>query len=317
MTRRPIGLTIFQPTPQQTIEVIKTCEQLGIPQVWVPTLPFAPDPLPVLAAAAVQTRSIGLATGVSISYTRHPLALANEVFSIAALAPGRFRLGVGTSHPFLIEGMYGMTFGRPLERLREYFAILRQALWTGSVSYRGQHYSAEAGTTPFSPALPPTRTPIVLATVRPNIFRLAGELADGAMVSWGPMPYLKKMALPAMEAGAEAAKRPRPPLIANAPIVYDTNFDNVRRAARAALAIYVAMPAYIEMFSRAGYPLLPDGQPSDELIREMFIFGDEATIQQRLLEMYAQGADELHVMLCPVNDPTAEAAAIMQVVGRL
>ncbi|MFO1376744.1 MAG: LLM class flavin-dependent oxidoreductase [Steroidobacteraceae bacterium] len=317
MTSKPIGLTIFQPSAQQTIDVIRTCEQLGIPQVWVPTLPFAPDPLPVLAAAAVQTRSIGLATGVSVSYTRHPLALANEAFSLAQLAPGRFRLGVGTSHPFLIEGMYGMTFGRPLERLREYLAILRQALWTGSVSYRGQHYSAEAGTSAFSPPLPPPRTPIVVATVRPNMFRLAGELADGAMVSWGPMSYLKKMALPAMEAGAQAAGRPRPPLIASAPIVYDTDFDNVRQAARAALAIYVAMPAYIEMFAQAGYPLLPSGQPSDELIREMFIFGDETTIRQRLLDMYAQGADELQVMLCPVNDPTAEALAIMRVIGRL
>ena len=51
MTSKPIGLTIFQPSAQQTIDVIRTCEQLGIPQVWVPTLPFAPDPLPVLAAA--------------------------------------------------------------------------------------------------------------------------------------------------------------------------------------------------------------------------------------------------------------------------
>jgi alkanesulfonate monooxygenase SsuD/methylene tetrahydromethanopterin reductase-like flavin-dependent oxidoreductase (luciferase family) len=316
MTTKPIGLTVFQPTAQAIISVIKMAEQMGIPQVWIPTLPFAPDPIPLLAAAAVQTSTIGLATGISISYPRHPLTLANEALVLAELAPNRFRLGIGASHPFLVEGVYGLEFGKPLEQLREYVSVVRELLWNGSASFNGQHFRVQAGMQPFAPPLPPVKIPIVLATVRPHMFRLAGEISDGAMVSWGPMSYLKKVALPAMEEGAKAANRPRPPLIASAPIVFSADFGEVRQAAYAALAIYAPVPAYIEMFALAGYPLV-NGQPGDELIHETFIYGDPDTIRKRLLDMLADSADELQVVICPVKDPMNEAGAIMQLIGSL
>jgi alkanesulfonate monooxygenase SsuD/methylene tetrahydromethanopterin reductase-like flavin-dependent oxidoreductase (luciferase family) len=314
MTTKPVALTVFQPSAQQTIAAIQFAEQLGIPQVWMPTLPVAPDPLPTLAAAAVKTSTIGLATGVSVTYMRHPLTLANAALALAELAPNRFRLGIGASYPFIVSGMYGLTYGKPLAHLREYLAVLRGLLWEGTLNFDGDYYHVHVNVPPF---IVPPRIPIVMATVRPKVFRLAGELADGAMVSWGPISYLKKFALPALEEGAKAANRPRPPLIASAPIIFDTDFGNVRQAAHNALGMYVAVPAYIEMFQLAGFSIGPNGQLPDELIQETFIYGDEATIRQRLLDMFAQGADELQTVICPVKDPMNEGRAIMEILGTL
>lgn len=313
MPARPVSLTVFQPGTKQTIAAIKLAEELGIPGIWMPSLPAAPDPLPVLAAAAVQTSKITLGSGVIVSYTRHPVALANEALVMAELAPGRFRLGIGASHDYIVQGMYGIRFGKPLAHLREYMAVLRGMLWHGSVHFEGDYYQVHAEYPPF---LPPPRIPIVLAAVRPKMFRLAGELSDGAMVSWGTVNYLRSQALPAMEEGAQAAGRPRPPLIASAPIVLSSDFAAVRKVAMAGLAVYLPLPAYIEMFELAGFPLV-NGQPPDELIHELFVYGDAGTIKKRLLDMFATGLDEIQVTIYPAHDPVAEGMAIMELLGQL
>lgn len=210
--------------------------------------------------------------------------------------------------------MYGLPFGKPLAHLREYMAVLRGLLWDGVLNFDGDYYHVHADVPPF--VVPPC-IPIVMATVRPKMFRLAGELSDGAMVSWGPMSYLKKYALPALEEGAKTANRPRPPLIASTPIILESDFGSVRQAAHSALGMYTVVPAYIEMFQLAGFPLSSTGQLSDELIHETFIYGDADTIRQRLLDMFAAGADEIQATIQPVKDPMGEGRAIMEILGTL
>src|ERR671917_342456 len=75
---------------------------------------------PDAAAAAVRTTSIELGTAIVPTYPRHPLALAQQALTVADLAPGRLRLGVGPSHRHTMEGVYGLPMGEPLAQLREY-----------------------------------------------------------------------------------------------------------------------------------------------------------------------------------------------------
>lgn len=63
---------------------------------WVPSWPIGPDGMSIVTAAAVQTNSIGLGTGIAITYPCHPLTRVNEALVMAELAPQRFRLGVAT-----------------------------------------------------------------------------------------------------------------------------------------------------------------------------------------------------------------------------
>src|SRR5262249_2477924 len=139
------------------------------------------------------------------TYPRHPLAVVAQVSTFNELAPGRLRLGIGPSHRPMIEGVYGITMTAPLAHTREYISVLRAALWEGKVDYHGRFYNVTV-------SLPGTvRVPILVSTLAPGAFQMAGELSDGAL-SWNcPVPYLLKTALPALQEGAMQVQRPAPP----------------------------------------------------------------------------------------------------------
>jgi alkanesulfonate monooxygenase SsuD/methylene tetrahydromethanopterin reductase-like flavin-dependent oxidoreductase (luciferase family) len=316
MAKLPLSLTIFQPTAALTLNSIVQAEKLGVPNIWVPAAPAGFDPLTLLAAAATKTSRIRLGTAIVPTYPRHPLALASQALVMAELAPGRFRLGVGSSHPFIIEGIHGLSFGRPLAHLREYITILRAFLWEGAVNFSGTYYRAQAQ---LPPGMPPPCSPLPIATVRAGMFRLAGEISDGALAAWCPLPYLLKIALPAMREGARAASRPTPPLIGNVPVVFSNDIGTVRMAARAALNIYTHAPttAYLEMFAAAGFPIGTDRSPTDELIDELFAWGDADTIAARLRAAHEAGVDEVMVTVHPVSDPATEETKAMELIGAL
>lgn len=313
-TTFPVGVAIFPPTVQKVLNSIKRAEQAGLSTAWVPSLPVGPDGLSIVTAAAVQTDSIGLGTGISITYPCHPLARVNEALVMAELAPQRFRLGVGASHRPVIEGLYGLDFAKPIAHTREYITVLRGLLWEGHIDFSGDYYTVRAE---LPPMITPPRFPIVLAALRKNMLRLSGEVSDGAMLIWATLSYVRSIALPAMEEGARQANRPRPPLLMSAPIVLTRDFAAVRQVAQAGYARYSGYPTYKKMFEEAGYPLTSDGKLSDELIHELFLYGDEDTIRQRLYAIHDAGVDEIVAGIRPLKDPEQEERAVLEILASL
>ena len=122
------GLVIRRADPRATLAAIERAEARGLAAVWSTAGGLAPDPVTLFAAAAVRTSRITLGTSVVPTYPRHPGALAGQALAVAGLAPGRFRLGVGTSHRPAIEGALGLPMGRPLAHLRDYLTVLRDLL---------------------------------------------------------------------------------------------------------------------------------------------------------------------------------------------
>src|SRR6266700_4402812 len=183
--RERVGVSIEASDTTSALAWIREAEQAGVQQVWmVGAGAGSADILSTFAAAAVQTEHIRFGTAVIPIYPRHPLALAEQALALHDLAPGRLRLGVGPSHRPTIEGVYGIPMKAPLEHLREYVTVLRQALWEGKVDYQGHYYTVR---TPF-PRTP--RTPILISALREGAYQLAGEISDGA-ISWVcPVPYL-------------------------------------------------------------------------------------------------------------------------------
>ncbi|WP_069166514.1 LLM class flavin-dependent oxidoreductase [Nocardia altamirensis] len=310
----PVGIAIFPPPVRPVLDAITRAEEAGVSMAWVPTWPVGPDGLSIVTAAAARTSSIGLASGIAITYPTHPLARANEALVAAELAPGRFRLGVGASHKVAIEGIYGLPYGKPLGHLREYIAVLRGMLWDGHIDLDGEYYQVHAS---LPAELTPPQPPIVLAAVRQNMIRLAGEISDGAMLTWAGPSYVRSIARPALEAGAQLAQRPCPPLIVSAPIVLTDDFAIVREVAQGVFSAYRTFPTYAKMFREAGFPLTEEGWLSDELIRETFVYGDEETIHQRLRDLHKAGADEIVAMICPLTDPVGEEAAILKIITQV
>jgi G6PDH family F420-dependent oxidoreductase len=137
----------------------------------------------ILAAAAVRTERIELATGVTCPFVRyHPAVMAQAAATTALLAEGRFIFGVGSGER-LNEHVVGR--GWPAvrtrhEMLRESLEIIR-LLWSGGYhSYEGKHLTLEDARV-FD--LPPTPPPIAVASGGPASARLAAELGDSIFVT--------------------------------------------------------------------------------------------------------------------------------------
>jgi alkanesulfonate monooxygenase SsuD/methylene tetrahydromethanopterin reductase-like flavin-dependent oxidoreductase (luciferase family) len=183
--------------------------------------------------------------------------------------------------------------------MREYVAVLRDLLWEGRADVDGEYFHVHMG---LPQGMEPPKVPILLSALRPNAFRQAGEIADGA-ISWNcPIGYLAETALPAMRTGAEAAGRPVPPLIAHVPVALTSDADAARAAGRTFLSNYARLPFYAGMFAAAGYPV-EGGSPSDALIDEVVVHGDGPAVAARLRDILVVGMSEVLVTLLPVGEP--------------
>jgi alkanesulfonate monooxygenase SsuD/methylene tetrahydromethanopterin reductase-like flavin-dependent oxidoreductase (luciferase family) len=306
MTHLNAGLVIPR-GPQGSagqLQAVRLASSRGVRQVWSTAGGLAPDPLTTFAVAAATTDRIRLGTSILPIYPIHPVALAAQVLSVEGLAPGRFRLGVGTSHRPMMEGTFGLRMERPLSYLREYLTVLRGLLWEGAVGHAGPFLTGN-GTLPKGIA--PPRTPILMSALRHNAFTLAGEMSDGA-ISWvTPVRYLIETAIPAMERGAETAGRDeRPPLVAHVSVAMSSDREAARNAFRAQFPIYSKLPFYAAMFADAGYPVTASQEMSDGLVDVLCISGTEAEVRERLLGMREAGLDELIVSHVVVEDESEE-----------
>jgi len=307
------GLAVRSPNAAATLAAIVRAEEQGLPAVWSTVGGTNPDAVSLFAAAAAQTSAIGLGTAIVPTYPRHPVMLASQALVIEALAPGRLRLGIGPSHRPVIEGVFGIKMVKPLDHLREYLAVLRGLLWEGSADVQGDYFTVKAS---LPAGVEPPKTPIPISALRAGAFRLAGEIADGA-ISWVcPIPYLVNTAKPAMVEGAKAAGRPTPPLIGHVPVAIGTDREAVRAAARPQLANYGRLPFYAGMFKDAGFPVGDGGVMTDALLDEIVVSGSPDEVAARLHQIQDAGVDELLVMRVPVADEAAEESALIELLAR-
>ena len=309
--RDRVGVSIATTGGSTIIAMIEKAEAAGVKQVWMTQNPVTNDSLTVFAAVMGRTNRVRLGTSIVPTYPRHPLVLAQQAATVAALGPGRLRLGVGPSHRPIIEGTYGLPMEAPLAHLREYVGVLRDILWNGQVEHQGRFFTAKATLSH------PPRLPLLTSALGEDAFRLAGEISDGA-ISWNcPPSYLLDVALPALRAGAQAQQRPTPLLVAHAWIALSNDIAAIRAAGKQRLAGYARMPFYANMFATAGYPIEADGNVSDALIDSLVIRGDEAAVTARIDELLAAGLDELMLTTLPLSDEVVEREQIFDLVGRL
>lgn len=306
------GLVIPRGGATALVERVTRAEQRGVRQVWTTVGGPTADPVTAYAAAGATTERIGLGTAVTPTYPRHPFTLAAQAVALNDLAPGRIRLGVGTSHRPTIEGAYGIPMGKPLAHLREYVTILRTLLWEGSVEFSGDYFTV---TTSLPASMPPPKIPVPISALRPNAFRLAGEIADGA-ISWvTPIGYLVETALPHLRSGAESANRERPPLIAHVPVAVSTDRNAARDAFRAQFPVYPKLPFYAAMFAAAGYPVTADAEMTDDLVDVLTVSGSPAEVRTRLEEILASGIDEVMISHVAVGNEAEELEALSEILA--
>jgi F420-dependent oxidoreductase-like protein len=310
--RERVGLAIEATDTLNGIMNVREAESAGVRQVWMTILAAGgADTLTAYAAAAAQTSRIKLGTSIVPIYPRHPLVMAQQALCINDIATGRFRLGIGPSHRHIMEQMYGLSMKSPLAYLKEYVAILRDALWEGKVDHHGKYFNVKF-TMPRK-----AQVPILISALGENAFRVAGEISDGAISWMCPIPYLLNKALPALREGAKSSKRPVPPLVAHLPVALTTDMTAARTATRQRLQPYTKMPFYAHMFAEAGTPVAENETGIDALADTLVLAGNEATVKQRLLELLASGLDELLLLPVTVFDAKNERKQILNLIGSL
>jgi F420-dependent oxidoreductase-like protein len=280
-----IGVTLQARSVSDAINGIKRAEALGVPAVWLTSGGGGGDSMTVLAVAARETSKIQLGTSIVPTWPRHPLVIAQQTQVIAQLAPKRFRLGIGSSHQAGMERGYGVRWRRPLSQVREYVIVLKKLLAEGSVDFEGRFVTARG-------QMAPVEAPVMISGLRVGSFRLAGEMADGAITWVCPWPYLREKALPAMKEAAATARRPVPPLIAHIPVCLATNPEEARAAARDQLGRYGQIPFYAAMFADAGFADSSE-RLSDALIDSLVVYGDDIAVADKLNRILAEGAGEI------------------------
>ncbi len=289
MAEKRIGVAAMGGDSNQVVSRIEGLERLGISAAWLTTGGAGLDGITLFAAAAARTQSILLGTCITPTYPRHPITAVQQTQVVAQLAPGRFRLGLGPSHKVSIEPTYGIEHTAPLTNLREYIQVTKSLLWEGSVDFDGSQYHAH--TRLPGDAIPDV--PVMASALRRRSFEVCGEVADGA-ISWVcPGTYLRDVALPAMQRGAEKAGREAPPLVAHAPVCVHDNADEARASSREQLSNYPRSPFYQQMFADSGHPEATNGEWSDGMIDDVVFIGDEEQVANRLRELFAMGATEI------------------------
>src|SRR5215470_3771010 len=303
MAQKRLGLVVSAPDSSAVLTTIANLEQRGIPAAWLTSAGAGgADPLGALAAATLRTQHILLGTAITQTFPRHPIAAAQQVQVLAQLAPGRFRLGLGTSGRAGMEQTYGVNFRDPLGHLREYVRIVKTLLHTGSVDFAGRYYQAH---TRIAAAVD---VPVMAAALGEKAYELCGAEADGA-ISWVcPGAYLRDVALPALHRGADSVGRPVPPLVAHAPVCVHEHAEEVREAIRQQFGGFARAPFYQNMFRAAGFPEVAQGTWSDAMIDAVTLWGDEARVAEALTGLFALGATE--VMVSPVSAGTDRAASL-------
>jgi probable F420-dependent oxidoreductase len=147
----------------------------GGERFWDGDTPFV-DPFVAIPAMAAVTSRIRFVTNVVKLPLRHPLLVAKQVASIAALSNDRFTLGVGLSwmpEEFEFTGTSMKTRG---VRTDEAIDVIRAATTGDWAEYRGRHYSFErlkispAGTKPV---------PIWVGGHSERALKRAAERGDG------------------------------------------------------------------------------------------------------------------------------------------
>ena len=101
---------------------------------------YSYDAISQLGFLAAKTSTIELGTGVVPIYIRTPTLLAMTAAGLDYVSDGRFRLGIGTSGPQVMEGFHGVPFDAPLGRTREVVDICRQVWRRERVTYDGKYY---------------------------------------------------------------------------------------------------------------------------------------------------------------------------------
>ena len=227
------------------------------------------DPMVLAARILAGTERLQVALGVANIYSRDPTMMIGAQYGLNEQWNGRFLLGMGISHPFIVEGMRGHSYGKPVTTMRAYLEAM------AAFEYPGPQ---------------PAEKPLtVIAALGPKMLELARSMADGAH------PF---STTPAHTAMAREILGPGKLLLVEQKVMLETDPETARGFGRGLVCGLAGIPNYRNSFLRMGFTEddMANGG-SDRAADAMLAWGDAEAIRQRIQQHWHAGADQVAIQL--------------------
>jgi probable F420-dependent oxidoreductase len=303
------------PLPEQRA-LFEQLPDLGYTDVWSAES-NANDAFTPLALASVWSPSLRLGTSIVPAYTRGPATLAMSAATMAAAAPGRFVLGIGSSSNVIVERWNAMDFDQPYQRVRDTVRFLRAAMTGEKVTETYETFAVNG----FRLGLvPPQQPPILVAALRSGMLRLAGKEADGAIVNWLSADDVRTVAPYVHEGG------PGKEVAARIFVAPTTDADAARGVAKFAIAAYMTVPVYRafhEWMGRdemlkpmwdhwaAGDRKAAVASIPDEVADDLVVHGSPEECREKIAAYVEAGITTPIPAILPVGVPAADAIRML------
>ena len=299
------------------VALARAAEELGFADVWLTEDYCERGAFALAGAVAVATDRVRVGIGVVNPWTRHSVLTAMETAALAELAPGRVVLGLGASNPRWMEEQLGIPFEQPLTVLDATTRAVRQALGGAKVVGHDGRFDVDVQLA-FTP---PSPIPLHLGVKGPKALALAGDVADGVLLSvLSSAPYIR-WARDILGSGVE--------LGAYVALSIDDDRDAARQHIIPFTATFLGIHGDHAITRTAGLDadLLAafrrgwvDGAPRTDLVDDRIldtfvVAGDHDTCAARVAELADAGLDALVVHDQMADDPVAQLEAVVEVVS--
>ncbi len=283
-------------------DLVAGLPELGYTDVWSAELNGI-DGFTPLTLASQWAPQLRLGTAIVGIYTRAPVSLAVQAGTLAALAPGKFVMGIGTSSQVAVEQWNGIPFEKPYQRSRDMLRFLREALAGGKVTREYETFSVDGFRLDPAPEIPPA---LALAALRPGMLKLAAAEADMAITNW-----LAPKDVPRVRdaAGSDCE------LVARVFVCPTTDADTARYIGKRMIAAYLTVPVYAAFHQWLGRgdiiePMLTAWNSGDRkgaveaipdaLVDELMPHGPAEECRERVAEYQAAGLQTPVIAIAPV-----------------
>ena len=282
MTQKPaVSLAAMPKRRQATLELAHRLEHEGFSGIYCTSVS---DGMGMCEALAFVTHEIPFGTSIANIYTRHPFDYAQSAAFIHEISNGRFRFGIGVSHGPMHQRL-GLQVGKPLSDIRKFVHDLSAA-------------APQAGPLP----------PVVLATLRKPMVKLAGEIAQGAVWANAARPHMQK----SLRALPPEKLQDKTFVIANmVPTCIAEDKATAAAVNRRTLTNYVRMPNYQQYWIEAGFEeemraiqqaiarKEDDKIPqllSDRWLQQVTLYGTASEVREGIEAWYDAGVNTLIIV---------------------
>jgi alkanesulfonate monooxygenase SsuD/methylene tetrahydromethanopterin reductase-like flavin-dependent oxidoreductase (luciferase family) len=276
----------------KTIEVAQEIERRGFPGIFGPSLG---DSLSLCTAIAMATKTITLGTSITPIYTRNVADFAGTAGFIHEISNGRFKFGVGVSHAPAMDRL-GIKQGKPLADMRQFVQDLKAVPRVGDLP------------------------PIILATLRQKMIKLAEDIGDGMVFANGARSHMST----SLSVLSEASRTGDDFFIGNM-IPTCINADKAAAMAvnRKTLTSYAFLPNYRNYWKEAGYEEEMNGVEaaiaakdldrvpeclSDRWLADTTLFGSPSEVREGIEAWFESGVKT------PIVVPSAVKGGQMQAI---